>query len=432
MTAIKSIRALEILDSQKNPTIQASVVLDNNLTAVASCPSGTSVGSFEVLELRDNDPRRYNGKGVLKAIKNIELLISPRLIGMEITNQEEIDDAIVKLDATANKSKLGANAMLAVSLAVCRVASKSLNIPLFRHISRLTKREGVFRMPTPVFNLINGGKHALDNLDFQEFLVIPDETKIFKNKLDTGKILYESLKNVLVKNGLKTNLGIEGGFAPKLSTNIEALSFLKQAVEAAKLTLGVDVFFGLDVAANSFYKNGRYYLKDKKNPLLADELIEYYKKLEKMFPLVYLEDPLAQDDFKGWENLTSKTAVQTHVVGDDFIATNPTRLRNAINRKAISGVIIKPNQIGTVSETLAVVKMAKDAGLSIVVSHRSGETDDDFIADFAVGVGADYVKFGALVQKERIAKYNRLLAIEQELLNTSDGGPELAEGTPPR
>lgn len=417
MAKIKQIKALEVLDSRGNPTIETAVILNDGAVGVASCPSGASVGGYEALELRDNDEKRYHGLGVLKAIENIATVIAPRLIDMEASKQQEIDRTLIELDGTQNKGRLGANATLTVSMAVCKAAARSAVLPLFLYLRQFIHKENniSLKIPSLLFNLINGGKHAGNNLNFQEFLIIPATSKSYPEALQIGVIIYKALQTILKQQNLSILIGDEGGFGPVLATNIDAFTLLKQAVDATNFRFGFDVFFGLDAAANNFYQNKEYRIKDKTMSLSSDALISFYEELNKSYHLLYLEDPLSEDDWDGWTNITLRIGRETLIVGDDLTATNPYRLQNALAKKAISGIIIKPNQIGTVIEALAVVEMARAAGLKITVSHRSGETNDDFIADFAVAASADYVKFGAPARGERIAKYNRLSIIDQQL-----------------
>lgn len=416
MAKIKQIISRQILDSRSNPTIETTVFLDNGFFGTAAVPSGASVGTHEAVELRDKDPQKYQGMSVLKAIENIEKIITPKITGMEANKQSEIDHAMLELDGTPNKAKLGANAILSVSIAVCKAAAQDSFLPLYAYISQFTKdQDQELKIPTPLFNLINGGKHASDGINFQEFLVIPASSKHFSEGLEIGVNIYKSLKTTLKENGVSTLIGDEGGYGPTLSNNQEALSLLNQAVLAAEHRSGYDVFFGLDVAASSFYRENKYHIKDKSMDLSSKDLINYFEDLNKNYHLLYLEDPMSEDDWEGWTEINSRISQNTIIIGDDLTVTNPLRLQTALDKKAISGIIIKPNQIGTVIETLAVVEMAKSAGIKITVSHRSGETNDDFIADFAVGVGADYAKFGAPARGERVAKYNRLLEIEAQL-----------------
>lgn len=416
MAKIKQIKASEILDSRGNPTVEATIILSDGVVGTAGCPSGASIGSYEALEIRDRDPSRFNGMGVLRAIENIEKIIAPTLIGFEAAKQQEIDRLLIDLDGTQNKGRLGANATLAVSMAVCEAAAKSAILPLFLYLRQFIQRENTtLKIPTPLFNLINGGKHAGNNLDFQEFLVIPATAKPYNEALQIGNLLYAGTKEILKNSGLPTLVGDEGGFAPRLAKNLEAFELLQKAIDNTNLRLGFDIFFGLDAAANNFYKNQNYAIREKTMTFSSSDLISFYEELNKQYPLLYLEDPLFEDDWEGWVNLSSKISQNTVLVGDDLTTTNPYRLQMAIDKRAIAGIIIKPNQIGTVLEALAVVEAARSAGLKIIVSHRSGETNDSFIADFAVAASSDYVKFGAPVRGERVAKYNRLLQIEKQL-----------------
>lgn len=415
MANIAQIEATEILDSRGNPTIEVAVSLSDGSIGIAACPSGASVGTYEAVELRDQDQRRFRGLGVLKAIENIEKIIAPRLIGLDAAKQQNIDRVMIELDGTQNKAKLGANATLAVSMAVCKAAAKSSAMPLFHYIRQFIQRDFPLRIPAPLFNIVNGGKHASNNLDFQEFMIIPATAKPYSEALHIGFTVYNALKDVLRSSNLTTLVGDEGGFGPNVAKNEEALGLVKKAVEATAYRFGADVFMGLDVASNTFLKNQQYTIKDKDMPFSADELITYYQELNKIYHFLYLEDPLGEDDWDAWAKLTATMSQQVIIVGDDLTTTNPYRLQTAMSRKAITGIIIKPNQIGTVIEAIAVAEIAREADLKLIVSHRSGETNDDFIADFAVAISADYVKFGAPARGERIAKYNRLLHIDKQL-----------------
>jgi enolase len=416
MAKIKQISAREILNAKGNPTVETTVILSDGATGIASCPTGTSVGKYEAVDLKDNDQSRYDGLGVLNAIMNVNKLIAPNLIGMDASRQQEIDKKMIDLDGTQNKARLGANATLSVSMAIAKASAKSSVLPLFLYLREFIKKENLpLRIPTPLFNLINGGKHAEDNFDFQEFLVIPATSKPYEEALKMVAGIYNSLRKNITTNNLSTLIGDEGGFSPKLASNQDALLLLKRSVESANLRLGFDVFFGLDAASNNFYSQGQYHIKDKGNSLSSKDLIAFYKLLNEQYHFLYLEDGLAEDDWDNWSQLCTEISTQTLIVGDDLTATNPYRLQTALQKKAITGIIIKPNQIGTVIEALAVVEMAREAGLKITVSHRSGETNDDFIADFAVAASADYVKFGAPARGERVAKYNRLLQIQNQL-----------------
>lgn len=415
MAKIKNIAAREILNSKGEPTIETTVILSDGAVGISSVPSGTSIGKYEALELHDNDEKRYEGKGVLNAIANIHKFIAPALIGTEASNLSLVDKKIIELDGTSNKQRLGANATLSVSIAVAKAAAESSVLPTFLYLREFTKKAVEIKMPTPSFNILNGGKHGDGNIDFQEFLVIPASSKTYSDGLILGSNIYFSLKKTIQSNNLSTLTGLEGGFSPKLSSNQDGLLLIRQAIEAINLRLGFDVFIGLDPAANEFYSEGNYHIKDKSTALSSKELIEFYAMLNSQYHLLYLEDGLAEDDWKGWQDLYALLSKDTLIVGDDLTASNPFRLQEAIQKNTIGGVIIKPNQIGTVIEALAVCEMAKQAGLRVTVSHRSGETTDDFIADFAVASGADYIKFGAPVRGERVAKYNRLLAIEKQI-----------------
>ena len=416
MATIKKISAREILNSKGYPTVETIVILSDGSTGIASSPTGTSVGKYEALELRDGDEKRFEGMGVLNAISNIQNIIAPALIGTDASKQQDIDRKMIDLDGTANKSKLGSNATLSVSMAIAKASAKSSVIPLFLYLREFIKKENTpLKIPTPAFNVINGGKHAQGTIDFQEFLVIPASSKSFDESLSIGTNVYYSLKKVLQSNNLSTLIGDEGGFSPKVATNTDAFIILKQAIDAANIRLGFDVFLGLDAAASNLYSEQKYHIKDRTIAMTSKDLISFYQGINKDYHLLYLEDGVGEDDWEGWAQLSATLSQQTLIVGDDLTATNPYRLQEALSKKTITGIIIKPNQIGTVIEALAVVEMARQSGLKIIVSHRSGETNDDFIADFAVAVNADYVKFGAPARGERVAKYNRLLQIENQI-----------------
>lgn len=415
MAKIKKIEAREILDSRGNPTVETIVVLENDVFAQASIPSGASRGKYEALELRDGDPNRFNGLGVLKAVANVNQIIAPKLIGMEAKSQDEIDNFLNKLDGTTDKSKLGANAILSVSQGICEAEAAYEKIPTYRYVAQIFGLKSQdLKMPIPTFNVINGGKHGAGNLDFQEFHIIPSLQKSYSQALQMGEEIYQTVKTVLIRHGAIHSVGDEGGFAPNLFTNLDALEVLVESITEAKYEFKKDVFFGLDVAASFFWRNQRYQIRDRTMPMDTNELIEFYHDLLGQYPLSVLEDPFHEDDWGGWIKLSQFLPEMT-IVGDDLLATNKSRVEEAIKKNACSAVLIKPNQIGTISETFAVINQAKNAGWKIFVSHRSGETNDDFIADFAVGVGADYTKFGAPARGERVAKYNRLLEIEKDL-----------------
>ena len=413
---ISQVIGREIINSKGIPTVEVKIFLENGISAVSSCPTGTSVGTYEAKELRDIDQSRFGGLGVAKAVNNVNTLIAPKIKGMDSTKQHEIDRVMIELDGTDNKSNLGTNSILPVSMAVAKTASISLNIPLYQYLRQYTGLVSQpLKIPTPLFNLINGGKHAGDTLNFQEFLVIPAISVKFSAGLSMAVNIYHALGEILKDKGDSTLIGDEGGFSPTLATNRDALILLNEAIGAVGLRMNYDVFLGIDAAANNFYQDNVYTIKDKMQEMSAKDLITVYEGLNAEYNLLYLEDPLAEDDWEGWEDLNKVTSDHTIIVGDDLTTTNYQRLQMAISKNAIGGIIIKPNQIGTVIEAIAVVESARQAGLKIIASHRSGETNDDLIADFAVGVGADYAKLGAPARGERVAKYNRLLEIESQI-----------------
>ena len=418
MSKIKKIWVRQIIDSRSIPTIEVVCVLDRDAYVVASVPSGASTGTHEALELRDQDPNIYTGKGVLKAVENINSVISNAVVGLDPKNQFDIDSILIDLDGTPNKSKLGANAILAVSIVVAKAAAVEAKIHPFAWIENLALTMGIpvnKHIPTPIFNMINGGLHGAGNLDFQEFFVIPASSRTYKEALRSGVEIYHFLGETLIKKRAIHSVGDEGGYAPNLFTNTDALELLIEAINLSKYSLGREVFLGLDVAASVFFEGGSYTIRDKSSPLDENAMIEYYKSMNDQYHLAILEDPLEQDQWEGWKKITEILGKSVTIVGDDLLVTNTQRVQKAIKEKACNSILVKPNQVGTVTETLQVVKMSKDAGLKIIVSHRSGETNDWFIADFAVGIGADYVKFGAPARGERVAKYNRLSAIDLEL-----------------
>ncbi len=421
MAKISRLWANEILDSRGNPTVEAACQLDTGHIAIASVPSGASTGTHEALELRDNDPTRFKGKGVLKAVNNVNTILGPAVVGMEASQQSEIDHKLKSMDGTPNKSKLGANSTLAVSLVVCKAAALVSGNPPYSYVRGLANKMGIltptWKMPTPVFNMINGGLHGAGNLDFQEFFVIPATIKTFAESLQLGAEVYLSLGENLKRRGAIHSVGDEGGYAPNLFTNADALEILVDTIRQTPYTLGRDVFLGLDVASSNFYSNGTYSIRDKSAPIDEASFIEYYKELNETYRMAILEDPLTEDAWSGWKKITEMLGDQLLVVGDDLLVTNPERIKKAIAEKSCNAVLVKPNQIGTVTETLEVIKIARDAKWKINVSHRSGETTDWFIADFAVGVNAEYVKFGAPSRGERVVKYNRLSAIELEIIS---------------
>lgn len=418
MATIKRIWSREILDSRGIPTVECYCQLDDGRFATSSVPAGTSTGSHEALELRDKDPKRYHGEGVLKACENINNVLGPALIGMDPLKQPDIDQKLINLDGTENKSKYGGNAILAVSEVVCKVAAITQSKALYAWVNDLAVDRGMekgIKLPTPLLNMINGGLHGAGNLDFQEFWMIPATSKKFSEGLQMGVEIYQTIGENLSRRGAIHSVGHEGGYAPNLFTNADAFEVFVESVKQTNYSLGRDVFLGLDVAANSFYKAGEYSIRDRSTTLSDDQLLDYYKELVGNYRLAILEDAFQEDAWNSWKKLYSELNGTAIVVGDDLLVTNPKRLQKAIDEKACNAAVIKPNQIGTVTETLQVVKMAKDAKWKIVTSHRSGETNDTFIADFAVGIASDYAKFGAPARGERVAKYNRLTAIEIEL-----------------
>lgn len=415
MSKIASVTAREILDSRGYPTVEAAVILDTGERAVASVPGGTSTGTHEALEIRDKDQNRMGGKGVLTVVNNINTIIAPVMIGQDPVRQTAADQTLFNLDGTANKGKLGANAILAVSTAICKAGALSVHLPLYQYLKEKYALLETFKMPAPIFNLINGGQHGAGNLDFQEFHIIPTTNKSFTASLQLGVEMYMALEQVLISKNAIHSVGVEGGFAPNLFTNLDALDLLVEAMKHTRYMFGQDLFLGIDVAANNIYKNGKYTIRDRQEPYSGKELIEYYKQLNTKYHIFSLEDPFAEDDWGTWKELTAELSDRVVIVGDDLLTTNKDRLLRAISEKACTAILVKPNQIGTVSETVEVVKIAKDAGFQVIVSHRSGETNDDFVADLAVGLGANYTKFGAPIRGERVAKYNRLLEIEMQV-----------------
>ncbi len=418
MSTVKHIWAREILDSRGIPTVECYCQLDDGRFATASVPAGTSTGSHEALELRDKDPMRYRGEGVLKACENINTVLGPALVGVDPTHQAEIDQKLISLDGTENKSKYGGNAILAISEVVCKVAALVQGKALYSWINDLAIERGIekgVKIPTPLLNMINGGLHGAGNLDFQEFWMIPATSKKFSEGLQMGVEIYHTIGENLARRGAIHSVGHEGGYAPNLFTNADAFEVFVESIRQTNYSLGRDVFLGLDIASNSFYKDGDYLIRDRSSTLSDDQLLDYYKELVGNYKLAILEDAFQEDAWNSWKKLYSEMSGSVIVAGDDLLVTNPKRVQKAIDEKACNAAIIKPNQIGTITESLQVVKMVKDAHWKVITSHRSGETNDTFIADFAVGVASDYAKFGAPARGERVAKYNRLSAIEIEL-----------------
>jgi len=414
MAKIKDINSREILDSRGLPTLETTVILDNDTIGTASIPSGASTGIHEALELRDHDEKRYKGKGVLKAVANVRDKILPLLKGIEVTKQEDIDRKMIEADGTLNKSNFGANSILSVSLASARAASFSTHLPLYRYIKEFLAENTDYIFVTPMFNVINGGLHGSGNLSIQEFLLIPDKTKTYFESLEMGAELYQQIKDYLKNHNLNYSIGDEGGFTPGFSENKEVLSLLRKIIEKSKYRYAQDIYLGLDLAASEFYKKNQYEISTGKF-FSGDEFLDYLVNLQKEYEIFSMEDPLSQDDWEFWSMFMARIGNKIKIIGDDLLSTNIKRLNKAIKMKAVNSVLIKPNQIGTLTETLAVIKRAKEANFDIVISHRSGETSDDFIADLAVGTGANFVKFGAPARGERVVKYNRLLKIYQDL-----------------
>ena len=409
MSEIVYIKGREILDSRGNPTVEADVMLDSGVFTRADVPSGASTGEREAIELRDGDKKRYDGKGVLKAVENINSIIAPALLNIEATHQEEIDSVMLNLDGTPNKSKLGANAILAVSMAVARASAIELDLPLYRYLGGV----GAKTLPVPMSNILNGGVHADNNIDIQEFMIMPLGANSFHQALQMNAEIFHALKGILKKQGLFTGVGDEGGFAPNLKDNEEALKVIMEAIVAAGYQPGKDVFIALDVAASSFWKDGKYLFEGKTFTSL--DMIDYYTNLVQKYPIISLEDGLAENDWENWIILTQKLGNKIQLVGDDLFVTNPAIIKRGIAENAANSVLIKLNQIGTVSETIEAIQTAHKAGWTCVVSHRSGETCDTFIADLAVAMSTGMIKTGSLSRSERIEKYNQLLRIEEEL-----------------
>jgi len=409
--AIKDVKAREILDSRGNPTLTVEVKLHGGITGQAAVPSGASTGKYEAVELRDGDSSRFGGKGVLQAVANVNEQIATAIIGMPATDQAAIDHKLIELDGTANKSNLGANAALGVSLAVAHAAANSLNMPLYRYLGRATN----YLLPVPMLNILNGGRHAAGSTDFQEFMVVPVGARNFSRALQMSAEVYHSLKRVLKDKGLNTNVGDEGGFAPALSSNKQAIEAILLAIEKAGYQPGRDCFIALDPAASEFYRNGKYVLPREGVSLSSKEMVDYYANWASSYPLISIEDGMAEDDWDGWQLMSRKLGSTLQLVGDDLYVTNVNRLNKGINLKASNSILIKPNQIGTLTETIAAVNKAQQAKWTAIVSHRSGETEDTTIADLAVGLKTGQIKAGAPCRSERTAKYNRLLKIEDEL-----------------
>ena len=415
MDEIKEINAREILDSRGNPTIEADVLLECGVVGTACAPSGASTGSREALELRDNDPKRYLGRGVLKAVANVKGPIQSALVGQSSTQQSAIDQIMIDLDGTANKSLLGANAILAVSLATAKAAALASRTPLYKHFGDLFGGNDKFLLPVPMMNIVNGGEHADNNVDIQEFMIQPTGASSFSEGLRYGTEIFHALKSVLKRDGYSTAVGDEGGFAPNLPSNIAALDSIMSAIELAGFRAGKDIYLALDCAASEFFVEERYLLRGENREFSSDEFSSYLTKLTEQYPILSVEDGMDESDWSGWTKLTGEIGDKVQLVGDDLFVTNTEILKRGIEEKAANSILIKFNQIGSLTETFAAVSMAKEAGFTVVISHRSGETEDSTISDLAVATMSGQIKTGSLCRSDRVSKYNRLLRIEEEL-----------------
>jgi len=415
MSIIEDILAREVLDSRGNPTIEVEVYLIDGAVGRAMVPSGASTGTYECLELRDGDPERYEGKGVLKAVENVNDEIAGQLVGWSVFDQQGIDQFLGELDGTPNKSRLGANAILGVSLAVARAAAHALDLPLYRYLGGVAAKT----MPVPMMNILNGGRHAEESTDLQEFMVVPTGAPSFQEALRWGTEIYHSLRKVLRAKGYNTGVGDEGGFAPALKSNEEAIEVILEAIDGAGYEPGKDIHIALDPAASEFFEDGKYHLRKEGRTLGGAEMVDFYLEWVEKYPIISIEDGLAEDDWEAWKLLMERIGDRVQIVGDDLFVTNVERLRRGIEEKAANSILIKLNQIGTLSETIAAVEMARRAGWTTVISHRSGETEDTTIADLAVALNAGQIKTGAPCRGERVAKYNQLLRIEEELEETA-------------
>lgn len=419
MATIKLLHAREILDSRGLPTIECLLWLDSGQFVQTSVPAGTSIGKYEAKELRDNDPTRMAGQGVQQAVALINTQLAPQIIGKDPTDQAGIDQLLIDADGTPNKAKLGANTTLAISQAVLKAAALSQGLPLYKYIHNTYQLTDHLEIPTCIFGVINGGEHGADNLDIQEFQIIPASFYQYSDALSMAVTIFHKLEEVLITKGAIHSVGISGGFAPNLYNNTDAFEILIETTKATPYTFAQDVFFGVDVEASTFYSGGKYTLKDKSQPYSAAEMLEYYKRLRQQYHVFYIEDAFHEDDWESWHQLTAELGSTTNIAGDTLLSTNPKNLEKAIQEQACNSAILKPNQVGTITETMAFAKQAKEAGWQLVVSHRSGETNDDISADIAVGVGADFARFGPPNRGERVSKYNRLLQIEAQLLRAN-------------
>ncbi len=411
-TKIKALSAREVLDSRGNPTVEVELELESGVKGRAAVPSGASTGIHEALEMRDNDAKRYGGKGVLKAVENVNKVISPALIGQDVTKQAELDRLMLNLDGTPNKKKLGANAICGVSLVLARTAAHAQQLPLYKYLGG----ERAVLLPVPMLNVLNGGVHAnWQGPDFQEYMIVPYGAQNFREAIRWGSETYQNLKKVMKEKRLNTSVGDEGGFVPQVSSNEEPLQFIIAAIEKAGYEPGKDIGIALDTASSSFYEDGKYKLRTEKRDLNSEQMVERFVSLTARYPIVSIEDGLAEDDWHGWHMLNKKLGDKIKIVGDDLFVTNVERLKRGIDEKAANAILIKVNQIGSLTETIEAVKLAKKVGWGTIISHRSGETEDFFIADLSVAVSAGFIKTGAPCRSERVAKYNQLLRIEQEL-----------------
>ena len=415
MAVITDVYAREIMDSRGNPTVEVEVYLEDGTIGRAAVPSGASTGQFEAVELRDSDSPRYLGKGVLQAVANVNDIIAPAILGFDASEQVAIDRIMIELDGTPNKAKLGANAILGVSMAVARAAAESYDLPLFQYLGGTNAKE----LPVPMMNILNGGAHADNNVDIQEFMIMPIGATSFMEALRYCAEVYHTLKSVLKAKGLATGVGDEGGFAPNLGSNEEALQVITEAIEKAGLVVGKDIVFAIDAASSEFYKDGKYHLAGEGKVKTAAEMVEYYAELCEKYPIYSIEDGLAEEDWEGWKLLTDRLGKTVQLVGDDLFVTNTERLSRGIKEDTANAILIKVNQIGTLTETFDAIEMAKRAGYTAVISHRSGETEDSTIADITVAVNAGQIKTGAPARSERVAKYNQLLRIEDMLAETA-------------
>ncbi|WP_097026510.1 phosphopyruvate hydratase [Clostridium peptidivorans] len=413
---IVDVVARQILDSRCNPTVEVDVVLEDGTIGRAAVPSGASTGMFEAVELRDEDKAKYNGKGVLKVVDNVNTLIAQELIGMNVFDQVSIDNTMIELDGTENKGKLGANAMLGVSLACAKAAAEYIGLGLYQYIGGVNSKV----LPVPMMNIINGGKHADNNVDLQEFMVMPVGAKTFAEALRMSSEVYHSLKSILKSKGYDTGVGDEGGFAPNLSSNEEAIQVIVEAIEKSGYTPGKEIYIALDPASSEIYENGKYNLAGEGKVLTPAEMVEYYAKLVEKYPIISIEDGMAEEDWEGWKLITERLGDKVQLVGDDLFVTNTNRLSTGIEKGVANSILIKLNQIGTLTETLNAIEMAERAGYTAVISHRSGETEDTTIADLVVAVNAGQIKTGAPARSERVAKYNQLLRIEEELADMAE------------